>query len=489
MLAAKSSEAPPFNALAYGTFLLLGLGLLAPWNFVLNSLPYFGSLYVGNTASVAVNIGFYISAAYSYPAILMQARLRVPRHIVSFAAPCLTPPSRALLLAQFVLVLYGARVSTTTRIVGSAALQAVAVTAMPLLSRSSPWTPVLLMFVCGLGTAVMQASVMGVVSRFPPAYSAGFMLGQGLVGIVSSALQIAIKAAVQSRVAPDGSLPASVNAAAATGYFVFAAALMVACGAGFYALDQTAFADFYLRGGVSKADGGSDSGDAGCSGGDAGAADADADADAGDADDADGQRALLRPGSGGGRQPWCSPVVVSAASKARLYIAALFLTFFVTFLLFPGVLIDRIPYRGGLGSRAGFLGTPKLGWWGVVLLAVFNVFDTVGRSAAGLPALTALSAPALVGAVVARGAFVVLMLGCALAWRGFGDGATLALDAGFALTNGLFASLAFIGAPRASGVTPAEQQSVGMLLSISLNLGILVGSNAAFAFAGIAQVP
>jgi hypothetical protein len=43
---------------------------------VLNSLPYFGSLYIGSTAGVAVNIGFYISAAYSYPAILMQARRR-----------------------------------------------------------------------------------------------------------------------------------------------------------------------------------------------------------------------------------------------------------------------------------------------------------------------------------------------------------------------------------------------------------------------------
>ena len=114
----------------------------------------------------------------------------------------------------------------------------------------------------------------------------------------------------------------------------------------------------------------------------------------------------------------------------------------------------------------------------------------MGRFAAGARAFAALPALALLALVVARAAFVVLMLGCALDWgSAFGDVTTVGLNAAFAATNGLFASLAFIGAPRAPGVTPAERQSVGMLLSIALNLGILCGSNAAFIFSGIASTP
>ncbi len=389
------------------------------------------------------------------------------------------------------------------RIVGSAALQATAVVAIPLVASQSPWAPVVLMFVCGLGTAIMQASVMGVVSRFPPEYSAGFMLGQGVIGVTSSALQVSIKAAVQSQVAPDGSLPDAVNAAAATGYFVFAAALMVACGAGFYIVDQTPFADFYLRDGRSKADsgveGGSDAGRARAGSGgddeddDGGASSSSRKESSGSGEGAQlliGGRTSAAGASASSARGFFSPALLSAASKARVYILALFLVFFVTFLLFPTVLLDRIPYRGGFGSRAGFLGTPRVGWWSVVLLAVFNTFDTVGRSLAGARAFSAVSSAALLVLVVARTAFIALLLGCALGWGpAFGDATTAVMGAAFALTNGLFASLAFIGAPQAPGVTPAERQSVGMLLSIALNLGILAGSNAAFMFASIPATP
>ena len=385
------------------------------------------------------------------------------------------------------------------RIVGSAALQAAAVVAIPLVASQSPWAPVVLMFVCGLGTAIMQASVMGVVSRFPSEYSAGFMLGQGIIGVTSSALQLSIKAAVQSQVAPDGSLPESVNAAAATGYFVFAAALMIACGAGFYIVDQTPFADYYLRGGRSKADGGvEDGGDDGRDHTDSGDEGAENDADFAVSrrdSSGSGEGAQLLIGgtsSAGVSKPrrFLSLALISAAYKARVYILALFLVFFVTFLLFPTVLLDRIPYRGGFGSHAGFLGTPRVGWWSVVLLAIFNTFDTVGRSLAGARAFSSVSQTMLLVLVVARAAFIALLLGCALGWGpAFSDVTTATLDAAFALTNGLFASLAFIGAPQAPGVTPNERQSIGMLLSIALNLGILAGSNAAFMFSGIPATP
>ena len=133
------------------------------------------------------------------------------------------------------------------------------------------------------------------------------------------------------------------------------------------------------------------------------------------------------------------------------------------------------PLEGGLLGGGG--------WWPIVLLAVFNLFDTLGRSVPAVPALQYVPAAALPAAVAARAAFTVLLVGCARRWPGFGDAAALAAAAAFALTNGHYASVAFMVAP--ATVAPHERHTVGTLLSLALNLGIVAGSNAAFAFTAV----
>jgi hypothetical protein len=123
-----------------------------------------------------------------------------------------------------------------------------------------------------------------------------------------------------------------------------------------------------------------------------------------------------------------------------------------------------------------------------VLLAVFNVFDTVGRYFAG----TALAAPlgkvnTLPVFVGLRLVFIAGFLACAkrIGGAASGDATVLILAAAFAFTNGSSASLAFIHAPSLPGLSAVDRRNTGMLLSLSLNLGIVTGSNAALAFSSL----
>lgn len=154
--------------------------------------------------------------------------------------------------------------------------------------------------------------------------------------------------------------------------------------------------------------------------------------------------------------------------------------------LFPSVLTQKIEYRGDFGSNFSWLG--KNGWWGVILLAVFNVFDTVGRYAAGTAWANKFGSPRnLLFLVTLRLLFVAVFLLFALKFGGpfSGDAVFLAVAALFSVSNGFTASLAFIRGPTADGITAGEKGSTGMILSLALNFGIVAGSNVALCFSGL----
>jgi hypothetical protein len=278
--ASVSGAVAPLSVTTRLLFGLFGFGLLAPWNFVLNSLVYFIGLY--GSSGVGGNIAFWITLAYTYPGIIFQVAL----------------------------VSLGARAgSEEARIVSSAALQAAALVAVALLAPLSPWVPIALMLVLGACTAVMQASLSGVATRFPAAASGAFMLGQGVVGVVSSALQILVKAAVASG---DGGESPPVAKAAAIGYFVAAAAIMGACGAAYWWLERLPEARPFLI--TTAAPAAAPSGE----------------------DESEG--ASLIEASGGalgeeadGGQQLCSPALWQTMRKTSVYTAALGMTFVITF--------------------------------------------------------------------------------------------------------------------------------------------------------------
>jgi hypothetical protein len=153
----EPSHSPPTDTVIYLISVLLGLCLLTPWNVVINSYEYFIQLYPAKDP-VGVNLPFYMTSATTFPSL-----------------PIL-----------FLMVWGGHRISTKTRIVVMCLLQAGLMVLMPFLSPFSPKIPILLACMSGMATCVLQSSVMGLVSFFPPKYSQGFMLGQGLSGIMAS---------------------------------------------------------------------------------------------------------------------------------------------------------------------------------------------------------------------------------------------------------------------------------------------------------------
>ena len=466
-IASASSAEPateqPLDLRAYWLLVLMGAGLLTPWNVVLNALPFFIGLYSvsgGPGGSPASSYPFLVSSVYSWPAV-----------------PVL-----------FAMVFFGDRVSLRTRIVGSFAAQAAIMALTPVVAPWSSYAPLALMFLNGLCTGLLQSSLFGLCAPFPPIYAQGMMLGQGFAGALSSYAQIAVLAAAAAA-------PGRSNAAtAAYAYFATAAAVMVACGAAYLALVRLPSAQRYLRGAGSGGGGGGAalvlvddsaegaSGEAAAEAGvellRAGARDGAGaeDGDEGGEGGSGSKRPLLSGGSGGGGGVDTAQSGVFAVLRAMWPQAlALFLVFFMTFLVFPGLTI-AIPYHG---SNAALAAT---GNWGIGMLAVFNTFDTVGRF---LPGRVLFLRPSwLLPASLLRFALVPLFLACVRGWAPaalFGaDAFSVALVAVFAAGNGYVASSVFMLTPPL--VRERDQERAGFLLSLLLNLGITLGAQAALVF-------
>lgn len=75
-----------------------------------------------------------------------------------------------------------------------------------------------LVFIIGLGTAVLQSSLFGFASQFPPIFNQAMMAGQGIAGIVASVLRIITKGSLDSKLTDSALL-----------YFALVTVVMVAC--------------------------------------------------------------------------------------------------------------------------------------------------------------------------------------------------------------------------------------------------------------------
>lgn len=157
--------------------------------------------------------------------------------------------------------------------------------------------------------------------------------------------------------------------------------------------------------------------------------------------------------------------------------ASVFVVFFLTFVVFPSTAPYRLHYKGGL--RLALLDGHD-DRWQLALLLLFNLGDTVGRFLPGV-VRAPLRGTGLLAATLARVALVVLFVGCARDWAGLGDAVALAVMAAFALTNGWLASLAMMQGPQRA--REKDREAAGVLLSFWLQLGILLGSQVAFALA------
>lgn len=401
--------------LVYAIVLYLGFCLLVSWNCVLNVISYFADMYHND------GISFYLTAAYTYPQLPV------------------------LLLVT----MYGHRVSFTARIVVSLGAMAVLMAVMPLLAPYGMWYALVVMFLNGVATAVLQPSMMGFTSFFPPLFNQGVMFGQGVSGVATCVANIVVQVAM-----------AGQQDAAAKVYFGVSAAC-IALGLVLYLyILRLPFVRFYVQratAGAGGKDGALEDGgvDAAELGGDGGASSADGE------------------GEGEGLVGGGAPSRLAVLRKVAPYCAAVFLVFTVTFTVFPGVAPFSIPFKGSWGPRV----TISNAWWGIALLTAFNTFDTVGRFLPAVLVLLRGGRPVL-AASVARAITIPAFVGAALRWAGWMDDTYVSVVmALFAITNGYFASLAMMQGP--ASVPPREREAAGFVMSLFLQAGIFAGSQVA----------
>lgn len=448
-----------------------------------------------------------------------------------------------LLLAM---VYLGDRFSLNLRVISALAVSAGCMAALPLLAKTGMWTTLALAFGSSVCTAVLQSSLFGLArcvhrraymaglamllahmlhssaftrrplavcrgccpphllafrphfhppplhpcSSLPPKYAGGLLTGQGLAGILASVAEVIVKASIPSGAGASG------NQAAAVVYFLFAAATLGLCIAGYVVLVRMPWTQYYMRRSgtptnntttVAKAAAGSGSGTGEEDSKALLLADGDSDGGAGGRVLSLEMPAAAYDGGAGGGATVMVPIGADAgaagaapltswevAKHVGIMQASVFLVFFLSFVVFPGVAPFGVSFKGTLGSIS-----LSDEWWQTIQLLVFNIFDTCGRFAAGFYAL--FRGKGLLAASVSRTAFVVLFFGCAHNWTsGFNDVLALVNMIGFAFTNGYMASLAMIAGPQS--VEPKDRPKAGFIMSFALQSGILAGSLASFGF-------
>jgi len=197
--------------------------------------------------------------------------------------------------------------------------------------------------------------------------------------------------------------------------------------------------------------------------------------------------AARTPHSGGGDGPEAEPEAILEAEGTIAYnmelmrriwkaCLAIWLCYFLTFLVFPSV-VAAIPFSGSVDALQ-FLGSG--GWWGIVLVMTFNIFDTSGRS---LPALVQfLSYDTMPYFAIARLGLVLLVLAIKYNWGGSmqNDIATLVVMTFFSISNGYTTTSVMMLGPRE--VAQRDREVAGFVLSFFLLFGMFCGTLSALAF-------
>eukprot|EP00762_Andalucia_godoyi_P003131 ANDGO_01105.mRNA.1 Equilibrative nucleotide transporter 1 len=198
----------PTSHVAYWIFLLLGVGVLLPWNIVISAPDYFSLLY-------GPAIEFYFSIAFSYPNLLGLLLLVKFGHRMSFMSK--TVPFFAVFFAILVL--------------------------MPLLtymlsSSVAMGITVAFVVIMGVGTASTQAGSFGLGGALPFHFTQALMAGNGVSGVFVCLLRIITKATMPA--SDDGIKEATII------YFEVAAVVMVAVIISLFVLRRIPYIQQYI---------------------------------------------------------------------------------------------------------------------------------------------------------------------------------------------------------------------------------------------------
>ena len=190
--------------------LLLGAGILFPYNVLITAVDYFDKLYPDE------NLEFFIPMVMNYPSPILQ----------------------------FLMIKYGRTMSFTRRIVFWFLLQSALLVTIPLVQghmahTANLWFLLTNIFVLGAGTAILQSSIFGFAGMLPPKFTQAIMSGNAVAGLVVSAARIITKAAFPDDV--DGLKKSAMV------YFALSAFTTTMCVLGYMAMLKLPFTKHYLQ--------------------------------------------------------------------------------------------------------------------------------------------------------------------------------------------------------------------------------------------------
>ncbi|XP_054991662.1 equilibrative nucleoside transporter 1 [Sorex araneus] len=437
-------------------FFMLGLGTLLPWNFFMTA-----TLYFTNRLDKSQNMTLATPTAAD--------------SLIKNASGTAAPPGRNSLSAIFnnvmtlcamlPLLLFTClnsflhqRVSQSVRILSSlfaillvflvtAVLVKVPMDALPFFVI----TMVKITLINSFG-AILQGSLFGLAGLLPASYTAPIMSGQGLAGLFAS---VAMICAIAS---------GSELAESAFGYFITACVVIVLTIICYLALPRLEFYRYYQQ---LKLEGPGEQ---------------------------ETKLDLISKGEepGPGKEARGSAPNSHPVSKSHSVLAILrhisvpafsvCFIFTITIGMFPAVAAE---VRSSIADNHAWNNY----FIPVSCFLIFNVFDWLGRSLTAVCMWPGKDSLWLPGLVVARVAFVPLLLLCNVQPRHYlpvvfeHDAWFIFFMAAFAFSNGYLASLCMCFGPKK--VKPAEAETAGAIMAFFLSLGLALGAVFSFLFRAI----
>jgi len=414
------SNRPKESKMIIAMAMLIGTGVLLPWNAFLTAFDFFVDIY--KDFPFEFLIGCFYNAAGSTVLFLCI-----------FLGEHLGPLGRRLaicFLLDFIML---------------AVVPVLAVFVDPAISV---WLVLSCVAVTGAVSAVSFGAAMNLSSLFGPKSIAAAMTGNGISGLVVSIIRIITKITVPHSWKGD--------VISASSYFVTAAIIVLICIFASIYLVRTPEAIALIRQNAQNAK-----------------------------QEEEEKASLLNLDRLSSNRPKQSPTVGSVFKKVWLQAFTVWLVFFVTLSLFPGVVTMVKPYPDNdsyvslsSDSDSSFISSSSVEdfltqWFSLILITLFMIFDFLGRF---LPSVFVIgSAGTLWIPVAIRLVFFPLFaLLAAGIWTSYVYIWAPIVDIIFAFTNGYFSTVAMIFGP--AKADPDEVDIASTIMSFSLNFGILCGS-------------
>jgi equilibrative nucleoside transporter 1/2/3 len=422
--ASDDEHAGPIDSgLAYLCMVILGAGTLFPYNTMMTAGDFYEQVWPGKD-------------------LLFWAPL---------AASIFTP------FVQMVMIKMQSRIPFSVTLLYPYAAMSVLVILLPLTpllisdKGLSFYIMVIWILLVGFVAAVVQSTIFSLAAIFPPHFMQAVMAGQGWSGVAVSAARVITKATFPSDEVG--------NRNGAIVYFALSCVVTIACVFIFLYLQRMPFARHYLA----------------LAGRDEIAQVALLDDDSSLYRSDSVTAAVASAGSGlalddEARSPAAAPEPVSmksVLSNLGYFPCHIVNVFVLSFLIFPGLLASPAPSFD-----------MSQGWFSLIMMCEFNVFDLIGRS---LPRYTILLSPDTVWIGVYLRYLLYPLFFLAAHSDVFSDSSfwVLAFGVVFSISNGYISSLVMMFAP--AKVPAHERGTAGGIMSVALTGGILAGSMFALA--------